>query len=632
MFEAKSDPSRRRFSVSRRWRRSAIALLGAAALAHGGCGQTVDPGSVQFLIHTTPPPDDRLLSPLVDTRLSVIEVRDATTDEQLLRTRVDPLSSDTPVDGTKLDLGKVGVSEKRDLRLLALGAAGQQVLGVGLTRDAAWSFGEQKEIRFELRRPLFFFGGSSKLIPQRTPSTPSFAPTKQLFKPLLDETRLRVVDPNSVSPLLSSYDRQLDATQVSPGVFTAPPVSGAAGTFDGQSILVANLAGNLHLIDTLRMEDQASLPLNDDLPVQSIVIEPSDRSAVLLFYKKPTPAIGRVGKVLILRDLAGLRSRVSKDGNPAPLDIVATAGSSIGAPLSAAFDGKGMLDVVFGQPPLQVDQPDCALQVGSSVSQLRTYEVATGKQTSQIDLPYTTAVAYSAQGERVLVQPCSKAPLGTRNGRIVIQSTGGDKILPAPGVADIAVARGAILAVGRDDTADSPVSAIHGTVNILEGNSTTFATSQFDLPPWQIPFRVTTSGGQPYTSSVDMLFAPTDVMVYSIAVTPDRARALALMRVKHDVSGMFLATLTNSRCFIDLTGYTYHVLVINLQTGAREQDYMVGVQNQRCSSRALENGTNFNLGACFDPCNNADITVNPYLYNYQEGYVPSAASVLFGRR
>src|SRR5262245_9107123 len=155
MSEAKSDPSRLRFSSLRRWRRPFLGLLGAAGLYGAACGQTVDPGSVQFLIHTTPPPDDKLLSPLVDTRLSVIEVRDAQSDEQLARSRVDPLATDSSAEGTKLDLGKVVVSEKRDLRLLALGAAGQQVLGVALTRDASWAFGEQKEVRFELRRPLF---------------------------------------------------------------------------------------------------------------------------------------------------------------------------------------------------------------------------------------------------------------------------------------------------------------------------------------------------------------------------------------------------------------------------------------------------------------------------------------------
>ena len=28
-------------------------------------------------------------------------------------------------------------------------------------------------------------------------------------------------------------------------------------------------------------------------------------------------------------------------------------------------------------------------------------------------------------------------------------------------------------------------------------------------------------------------------------------------------------------CFVDWSGYTYHVLLINLQSGAREQDYLV---------------------------------------------------------
>ncbi len=54
----------------------------------------------------------------------------------------------------------------------------------------------------------------------------------------------------------------------------------------------------------------------------------------------------------------------------------------------------------------------------------------------------------------------------------------------------------------------------------------------------------------------------------------------------------------------------------------------MGVQNQTCSSRSIDYNNNV-LGACFKPCDPAD--AQPYLIGYAKGYIPSAASVLFGR-
>ncbi|HMY58300.1 MAG TPA: hypothetical protein PK472_08600, partial [Pseudomonadota bacterium] len=122
-----------------------------------------------------------------------------------------------------------------------------------------------------------------------------------------------------------------------------------------------------------------------------------------------------------------------------------------------------------------------------------------------------------------------------------------------------------------------------------------------------------------------------DVNGYQLAVTPDRARALSLLRVQHKVRGLFLTYLGSSnqyRCYIDWSGYSYHVALLNLQSGAREQDYIVGFQNQDCASRVYDS-TNTYIGTCLPACDPAD--PKPYLRGFQDGYVPSAASVLFGR-
>lgn len=621
----------------RTWSRAAAGALAGALAAGAGCSSTAtDPGGVRFVVRTTPPPDDQMLSPLLDPRVSAIELRDATKDDLLARLPFE-LGDDAPVGGASSSMsltGGVPVSERRDLRMLALGAAGQQVLGVAVTRDIGWSFGESKDVYLELRRPLFFFGGSPELMPMYRPMSPDLSPGRRIFDALRDETLLRVIDPNSVTPLLSSYDRRLDPMTVMPGVVESPPVSAAAGTFDGVSLLVANLGGNLHVVDTLRLEDQGSVPLPDaaTMPPQAIVVEPTDRGAAILQYPRPLPSTGKTGKVIFLRDLPGLRSRVSKDGDPFVIDYDAADVPGM-APLAAAYAPDGSVSVVLSRPPVQPGQPDCSQLGNATDSVLRRYSPATGQVVEQRTLPYTTAVAYTGSGERVLVQPCAAVGGAVRRGQVVIERAGGDKVLPAPGVLDIAVSRSSLVAVGRDDGVDGPTIPVYGTVNILEANADRWATSQFDLPAWQVPFRVTAAraDGKPYTSSVDILFAPSDMLIYSVAVTPDRARALALMRMTHKVSGLFLNSLIDgSNCFIDWNGYTYHVVLINLQSGAREQDYMVGVQNQTCTSRRYDSNNNL-LGTCFQPCD-ASAGANAYLYGYQEGYIPSAASVLFGHR
>lgn len=590
---------------------------------------------MRFRVHATPPPDDSALSPLTDPRVSAIELRDGQSDAVLARSRFDPTPAGT-APSIDLDLGKIDISQQRDLRMLAVGAAGQQVLGLALSRDVSWAFGEQKEIVLELRRPLVFFGGSNRLIAPVMPLddsgnyAPSFAPNQQIYAPLKDEYKLRVIDPNSVNPLLSAYDRDFDSTG---GALS--PVTAAAGTFDGQSLLVASLAGKLHVVDTLKLEDQGSVALDPGIPAQSVIVDPRDRSATVLHYARPPQATGRVGRIVFFKDLGGLRARTG-DGSPLTVQIDSTVSAPVGPPIAAAYAPSGTIDVVHAPPPLLLGQPDCAMLAGEGKASLRRYDPMTGALSDQISLPYTTSVAYTANGERVLVQPCTQVAGAMRPGRVVIQhkdgDTSADRVLPAPGVADVAVVGNALIAVGAEDSADSAATTMRAAIRILEPNTNDWRTSYFDLPNWPIPWRITT--GIPHALSI--FFAPTDVMGYSIAVTPDRARALVLLRVQHRTyptrRGVYVYDLTSPTriCYMKWSGYTYHVVSVNLQSGAREQDYVVGVQNQTCSS-TFYNSTGSDLGmACIASCDPAD--TNPFLIGYQDGYIPSAASVLFGRR
>lgn len=611
-------------------------------VAASGCSSTSNPGQVRFLVHATPPPDDELLSPLTDLRVSAIELRDGTSDAVLARSRFDPTPAGTMMESS-LDLGSINVSsEPRDLRMLAVGSAGQQVLGLGLYRGASWQYGQDSEYVLEMRRPLFFFGGSTKMTPTVPPDEEIFGPNKQLYAPLKDETKLRVIDPNSVTPLLSDYDRQFDGA--------GQPVGAAAGTFDGQSILAASMAGNLHVVDTLRLEIKNSVPLNLTLPPRSIVIDPMDKIATVLSYQNPPGTSGRVGTITFVRDLPALRSRVG-DPQLLSVNIDANTVSPVGVPLAATYAPDGMVDVLITAPPIQLGQPDCTMLGGSSVTRLRRYDPQTGTLHQEIPLPYTTAIAYTAAGDRVLVQPCTRAVTAlARSGQVVIQKNDGstDRILAAPGTADIAVVGNAIISIGSQDVPSVNSKFImRATVRILEPSASDWSTSEFELPAWQVPYRVSDS-----SHAIDFLFYPTDVLSYGISVTPDRARALVFMRVAHQTSGdgLFLSSFGSGtqaeECYVQWSGYTYHVLLINLQNGAREQDYLVGVQNQSCTSSWLcvyDSGQDECLPrrppqkcctdeglSCFSPCNPA--STDRYLIGYKDGYIPSAASVLFGRR
>ena len=80
-----------------------------------------------------------------------------------------------------LDLGSfAGVRIARSAAF-GPGRGGQQLLGMALTRDVSWKFGESKDITLELRRPLFFFSGSPKLVAPVPPTDPIFAPSRRIL-------------------------------------------------------------------------------------------------------------------------------------------------------------------------------------------------------------------------------------------------------------------------------------------------------------------------------------------------------------------------------------------------------------------------------------------------------------------
>lgn len=611
-------------------RSSRLAILVGSWLI-AGCAANSGDGepSLHIKVHTTPPPDDVDLSPLLDTGILSLELRNAQTNELMAGSRAGwlPSSSDQPAPQAlpDLNLGLVEPFGRRDLKLSVLGTAAQ-VLGQAVVRGVQWDSGQSVETTLELRRPLAFFGGGKLLSAAISPQNSVFSPSgKNLSDFFKDGTLLRVLNPSSVDPFLSKYDRSLDPSA---------PVTAVAGTFDGRSLLVVNTAGRLHLIDTLVLKDVSSLALPDpNMRATDIVISPDDQSAVVITAAAQVPPVGRVGQLIFVRDLDGFRARQS-DGSLLAVDIESTAMAPMNSPLTAAFSQDGQLNVVFSQNPVLSGQPDCIVLGAGNSSVIATYDAKTGTQIKLEKVPYTTGISFTSENERILVQPCITAQDGAQSGQIVIQRSQGAQILFAPGVLDAAATDTGLLVIGRDNNSDSIAMPAFGAVRKLDQGSAKWTSSLFRLPEMRVPYRITLDGsGNPYPSSLDIVLAPSDFHVYRLVVTPDRTRAIVLARVTQRTRGLFLSTTGSGsatvNCFLDYSGYTYHVMLINLQVGAPEYDVTVGLQVRSCGSRSFD-ATNKPLGACFNPCDPND--PQPYIVGFQDGYIPTAAGVMFGRR
>lgn len=612
-------------------RTSRWALLGNAALLCAtifidGC----DNGALHLRLHAAPSPDDKMLSPLTDPNVFALELRDAKSDQLIARTRFDRTPSDVDPHAeasvTHLDFGLVEPFGQRDLKLLALSGAGQ-VLGQALARNASWGFGETVDLTLEVRRPLFLIGGGPQLKSVLSPSNAALLPNRQLV--LEDGRLLRLFDSNSIEPFLSSYDRMLDATGTPPNANGAS-ISAVGSTHDGRWVLTITDKFNLHGIETLQFTDQLNLPLNSGgLTAREIIVAPNDQSAIVLFYSIPVPKIGLIGKLLFITDLASLLTGGS--GNFEYVDIDANAAA--GPPIAAAYAPDGTIEVLFGSPPLDDGQPDCASLAGADKSELRRYDPSTRIVTSNVPLPYSTGLAYTGASERIVVQPCSMASNGIRPGRVEIQGADTTTELFAPGSVQAIATGASVSVIGRDNSPNDPALAARGAVRRLDPGATKWSSSLFDLSPWTIPYRITvTNDGRPYSSSIDIAVAPNDLLVYRIVPTLDRNRAVAFARTQHKINNLFLNSSGNGnqtvKCFVDFDAYQYHIMLINMQSGFPEIDAIVGIKNKSCSSRSLDVNNN-STGACFTPCDLA--STEPYLINFADGYIPTGVDVVFGQ-
>lgn len=619
-------------------------VLVAWAWALGACSGDPDPGNYSFRLLSPPAP----LAPLEDPRVSALELRSLKNAAVLGRTPF--VGGVSTKDGKALQLGQLPVGEVQDLQLLALGTAGQLVLGQAVTRDIEISYGARREVLFEVRRPLFFFGSQDPLAnPPRTPpaALKDFVPNKQLY-PLADlrdtaGPRLRVVDPNATNgvPLLSMFTRALGPAGDTKGL----PVLSAAGTSDGVSLLAATGSASqvrLYVLDTNMVMPRPPggfpLPAGQASP-RSMALDARDQNLVMLGYELPTPTTGTVGTITFVRNLPQLRGQNATAVEAQVITLDASEQQPPqGPPLAAVFAPDGMVDVVLGPPPLTISaamgkkpQPDCDVLAGSRFY-LRRYDPRSGAPLGKAtQLPYTTDLAYTSRGERVLVQPCEKAPGSVRPGRVLIERGGeADLQLPAPGTLAVAVAgrSAALVAIGRDSAADDAegTTIARGTVRVLEPGQNQWATeSSFPLDTWRQPYVI--NEGLP--DGLDVLIAPRDLVVHQVVLTPDRTRALVAARAAYHTQFALDGSGT-MECRLDWVGYTHHLFLVNLQTGAREQDWRVGMQ--------VEQG-DFNNYDISDPnkprrtgyCGASLESFSLFLRGYMEGYIPAAVSVLFGQ-
>ena len=240
---------------------TSVLVIGSTVAA---CSSPVDPGQVRFRVHATPPPDDALLSPLTDPRASSIELRDGRSNALVGSSRFDALKSgDVP--SLDLDLGDFRLGAARPAHAGA-GDGRAAGAGPGAFAQCVVGYGKETEVVLELRRPLVFFGGSGKADRAGGAADGHLCPQPADLRAAARRVEAARHRPNAANPLISQYDLQFDKS----GGLSSPVIA-AAGTFDGQSLLVASQAGKLHVVDTLKLEDRGSIDLDPSLPAQSIV-------------------------------------------------------------------------------------------------------------------------------------------------------------------------------------------------------------------------------------------------------------------------------------------------------------------------------------------------------------------------
>lgn len=600
-----------------------ISLLVAATLALGsGCADgSMATVGLTIQLHATPPPDDESLSPLRDPSVIAFELRDSRTEELLGRSLVESaaltaVGAEPGTNNHTLDLGLIAPWGKRDLKFYALGTSGQ-VLGQALARDVVWNPGESATAVLELRRPLFLLGGGTKLVAPIAPPSPNLTPGRELMNALRDESLLRIFDQNLVSPLLSQYNRQLDS-----------PVLTVAGTHDGLAMMTITSSGRLYFIDTLKMDMDFQIQLpNSSLYPQLLEISEDDSTAIVSFYNPSNPSSDSI--ILFMTDLRLLRKAKNLTGHEASHSF--KANTIPGPPISITYAPDGLVDVLFSVPPIRDGQPDCSTLSGPSKTLLNRYDPLTGTLVRSDMLPYSSSIAYNLDKERILVQPCLLVSGSVREGAVVIERTSGPLILPAPGVTNVLLSGRTLSVIGRDNSSTAPNLEARGAVRQLLPGSSSWTSSLYSIPSLSVPYRVTiTSNGDPYSSSVDIRVAPSDLLVYKAIPAPDKVRAFALTRTTHSTRGLYITSLGSMneyRCYLDYSSYIYGYTLINLQSGVPEVIIPVGLKTIDCSSRMYDSANSL-IGTCFPPCSPADPM--PYLKNYQSGYIPSAVDATFG--
>lgn len=603
--------------------RVGAALLVAVALALcPGCGgESPSPGELTIQLHATPPPDDEWLSPLRDPSVIAFELRDVKTDELLGRSFVQPAENGgvTPsAPGSRsVDIGRIAPWGTRDLKFLALGPSGQ-MLGQALSKNVVWNPGDSTTALLELRRPLFMLGGGLKLVAPVSPPDPIFAPgRKVLTDALQDESLLRVFDQNLVSPLLSVYDQKLDA-----------PILAVAGTHDGLNMMTVSSSGHLYVIDTLRMkvEFQAQLDNGSLLP-QQFEISKDDSSAVLAFYDPNNQ--NSDSALIFIFDLFGLRKSMKLIGKEKTFTF--KSNTVPGPPISITYAPDGLVDILFSTPPIRDGQPDCTILGGQAKTLLNRYDPTTGMLVRSEMLPYTSGLTYSFNKERVLVQPCITVSGSVRPGQVIVERSTGQLLLPAPGVTNVLLTGPTLNVLGRDNSSSVPEFEARGAVRKLLTGANAWTSSLYSLPSFPIPYRITlASNGKPYSSSIDINIAASDLVVYQSIVAPDGVRAFALTKTTHSAKGLFLTyqgTSNQYRCYLDYNVYVYGFALINLQSGVPELIMPVGIRTIDCATRNYD-ASNTYIGTCLPACDPSD--PRPYLKKFQSGYIPSGVDPVFG--
>jgi hypothetical protein len=540
----------------------AIAWLCAA-----GCGGK---GTVTFSIEA---PSTGALSPFADPRRNTVALTDEITGAALGQ-------EVSTSQGGAVSIGDLAVG-RYDVRLSVAGGA--QLLGLARSPGVTVAGGQSQTVVLHARKPIAYFGSASLLQPD---------PGKR-FVYLPGPDPLMVLD-TTLPPA---------ATLPSVKLGGADQSVATAATHDGLYLLVGT-TGHLAAIATAdhSLAATAALaPAGGRTPrVTAIVLAPDDTSVLVL-------ADAGVALVPLAPLLSGATPTIS---------LLPPSGAR-----AAAFSADGSsVTLLTGPDRLALD---CAQQLPSAATWV--LPTAPGSAVSRpTPAPNgATDFALDASGAPLFAQPCGRGVVSA-SGTVALAGDGLYRVL-SDGTRLIAIAGDfarKLVPVDPDDPSLRNVMLPFGQILVDGGGGAATSATTFSLPPDRITLNTASTDG----SLVQARLAPSSLLVYDAALSPDGTHLVFASRLRSEANALRYLEVDDQNmqpivyCVLDAVEDVYRISEVDLDSGAVGYASPKGVDDKSCQTQCYQ----CLFGGCM-PQTPGDCGIS-------DGYVPSGVSVLMGFR